>query len=85
MECELFKDYEEPEYVLVMGKVLRLEVADEVLSDDGGMDIHKAKPLMMTGNSKGMHFCTLKDIDVFEPFSAMFLNGSDPLVKKYSD
>jgi flavin reductase (DIM6/NTAB) family NADH-FMN oxidoreductase RutF len=39
MECDLFKLYEETKYVLIMGKVLHLEVADEVLSSEGEMDI----------------------------------------------
>ena len=58
MECELFKEYVEDAYVLIMGKVVRLEVADHVLTEDGDLDIEKAKPLMMTGSKKGMHFCT---------------------------
>jgi flavin reductase (DIM6/NTAB) family NADH-FMN oxidoreductase RutF len=85
MECELFKTYEEPNYVLVMGKVLRLEVADEVLNPDGGLDVHKDRPLMMTGSKKCMHFCTLTDIRAFEPFGAMFPDGGDPLAEKYAD
>lgn len=85
MECELFKLYEEPNYILIMGKVLRLEVADEALNTDGTLDISKARPLMMTGSKKGMHFCTLSDNMAFEPFGAMFPNGQDPLAKKYSD
>jgi hypothetical protein len=68
-----------------MGKVVRLEVADEVLTDDGDLDAAKARPLMMTGSRKGMHFCTVKDLDRFEPFSAMFPDGPDPLGKKYQE
>jgi len=83
MECELFKIYEEPNYVLVMGKVLRLEVADAVVNAEGGLEIELAQPLMMTGSKKGMHFCTLKDTGAFEPFCAMFPDGGDPLSKKY--
>lgn len=85
MECELFKEYEEDNYVLIMGKVLRLEVADEVLNDDGSLDTRKAKPLMMTGSKKGMNFCTVTEIDKFEPFAAMFPDGKDPLAGKYED
>jgi len=84
MECELFKEYVEEAYVLIMGKVVRLEVADNVLTDDGDLDIEKAKPLMMTGSKKGMHFCTLKETGDFEPFGAMFQNGKDPLASKYT-
>ncbi|MBF0377499.1 MAG: flavin reductase family protein [Desulfamplus sp.] len=83
MECELFKIYEESDYVLVMGKVLRLEVDDMYLTSDKTLDIQKAKPLMMIGSKKGMHFCTTSDIDIFEPFGAMFSNGKDPMAAKY--
>jgi len=85
MECELFKLYEEAQYILIMGKVIRLEMADEVLTDDGDLDAAKARPLMMTGSRKGMHFCTVKDLERFEPFSAMFPDGRDPLGKKYQE
>ena len=81
MECELFKEYTEPNYILVVGKVLRLEVADDVLSPDGGLNVHKARPLMMTGSRKGMHFCTLADIGHYEPLGAMFPDGEDPITK----
>jgi len=83
MECELFKIYEEPDYILVMGKVLRLEVDDSYLTSDGDLDSSKANPLMMIGSKKGMHFCTIKDIEKFEPFGAMFPNGKDPIAAKY--
>lgn len=83
MECELFKLYEEPQYTLIMGRVLRLEVADAMLTDSGDLDVAKARPLMMTGTRKGMNFSTITDIDAFEPFSAMFPSGKDPLAKIY--
>jgi flavin reductase (DIM6/NTAB) family NADH-FMN oxidoreductase RutF len=83
MECELFKEYEETDYVLIMGKVLRLEVDDKYLTSDGTLDIQKANPLMMIGSRKGMHFCTAADTGRFEPFGAMFPNGKDPMAAKY--
>jgi len=83
MECELFKTYEESKYVLIMGKVLRLEVADDVLTPEGDLDVAKARPLMMTGSRKGMNFCTISDINRFEPFGAMFPGRKDLLEKKY--
>lgn len=85
MECELVKLYEERQYVLVMGKVVRLEVADRVLTADGELDVAKARPLMMAGTRKGMQFCTVTDIDHFEPFGAMFPDGKDPMEKLYQD
>ncbi|HAA05321.1 MAG TPA: flavin reductase family protein [Syntrophobacteraceae bacterium] len=85
MECTLHKEYEEPNYILVVGKVLRLEVADEVLTADGTLDVDKAKPLMMVGGKHGMRYCTIMDVDRFEPFGAMFPNGRDPLEKMYSE
>jgi len=78
IECELVKEFEEDRYVLIVGRVLRLEVADGMLKPDGSLDIEKARPLLMTGSKKGMHFCTLKDLGVSEPFSAMFPDGKDP-------
>lgn len=83
MECKLDKTFEEPDYVLIMGRVVHLEVADAVLTSDGVLNIEKARPLMMTGGDKGMNFCTVTGIDQFEPFSAMFPNGRDPLDQKY--
>ena len=82
MECELYKLYEEPQYVIIMGKVLCLEVSDSVLTADGELDIAKAAPLMMFGNRKGMQFCSVFETGSFEPFSAMFQNGKDPLHEK---
>lgn len=83
MECKLYKEYIEPDYILIMGKVLRLEVADEVLTSDGNLDIQKARPLMMTGSRGGMHFSTVIDIDHYESFGAMFPDGKDPLKQAY--
>ncbi len=83
MECELFKEYEEPDYALIVGKVLRLEVDEHCLTVDGTLDIQKAKPLMMIGSKKGMHFCTTADTGHFESFGAMFPNGRDPMASKY--
>ena len=84
MECALYKEYEEPDYILIVGKVMHLEVADDVLTSDGAMDIKKARPLMMTGSRKGMHYCTLSDTGEFDPFGAMFPDNKDPLSKKYT-
>ncbi len=85
MECERVKEFEEDRYVLIVGKVLRLEVSDDVLKPDGSLDIEKARPLLITGSKKGMHFCTLQDLGVSEAFSAMFPDGKDPFEKKYKE
>ena len=85
MECELFKLYEESQYILVMGKVIRFEVADAMLTEEGDLDVSKARPLMMTGTRKGMNFCTVTDIGAFEPFAAMFPDGKDPLSGIYRE
>jgi hypothetical protein len=63
--------------------VVRLEVADAMLTDSGDLDVSKARPLMMTGTRKGMNFSTITDINAFEPFSAMFPSGKDPLANTY--
>ena len=85
MECELFKLYEESSYILIMGKVVHLEVADEVYGEDGLCNVSKARPLMMMGADNGMHFCTVEEIGKFEPFGAMFPKGNDPLAKMYKE
>ena len=85
MECRLHKLFEEEKYTLIVGQVVRLEISDDVLAPDGSLDLEKARPLMMTGLRKGMSFCTLQDMDNFEPYSAMFEDGKDPLAKKYED
>ncbi len=85
LECRLHKLFEEEKYNLIVGQVVRLEISDEVLGPDGSLDVEKARPLMMTGLRKGMNFCTLQDINTFEPYSAMFDNGQDPFAKKYED
>jgi flavin reductase (DIM6/NTAB) family NADH-FMN oxidoreductase RutF len=85
MECRLYKEYLEPHYVLIMGQVVHLEVADEVYLPDGSLDLEKARPLMMTGSNRGMKYCTARGTDKFEPFGAMFANGKDPLAEKYRE
>ncbi len=81
MECTTEKLFEEPDYALIVGKVKHLETADDALTPEGALDLSTAQPLMMTGLRKGMHFCTLRDINRFEPFSAMFEDGRDPFDK----
>ena len=83
MECRLHKLYEEEDYVLVMGQVLRLEVDDAVLDEEGSLDNDKSRPLMMTGSKKGMRYGTIKDINQMDPFGAMFPDNVDPLKGKY--
>lgn len=83
MECQLYKEYVEPIYILIVGQVVRLEVADAVYLPDGSLDLAKAKPLMMAGSNKGMKYCTAVPTGGFEPFGAMFPNGKDPLAGKY--
>jgi flavin reductase (DIM6/NTAB) family NADH-FMN oxidoreductase RutF len=87
MECKLHNIYEEVyegfPYVLIFGKVVHLEVEDDVCNEDGLLDLNKTKPLMMIESDHEMHFCTVSDIGKFEPFGAMFKNGKDPLEWMY--
>jgi flavin reductase (DIM6/NTAB) family NADH-FMN oxidoreductase RutF len=85
MECRLYKEYAEPNYVLIMGQVVHLEVADAVYLPDGSLNLEKARPLMMTGSNHGMKYCSPVDMGRFEPFGAMFPDGVDPMAKKYTD
>ena len=83
MECRLHKLYEEESHVLILGRVVRLEADDRVTTPEGALDIVAARPLMMTGDNRGMHFCTPIDLDRSEPYGAMFPDGRDPLAGKY--
>lgn len=83
MECRLFREYAEPRFVLVVGQVLRLEVADGALGPEGFLDVEKAKPLMMMGAGKGMAYVTAKGLGVMDSFSAFFPDGTDPLKGLY--
>jgi len=85
MECQLYKEYVESTYILIVGQVVHLEVADAVYLPDGSLDLDKAKPLMMAGSNKGMKYCTAVPTGGFEPFGAMFPNGKDPLALKYGE
>jgi flavin reductase (DIM6/NTAB) family NADH-FMN oxidoreductase RutF len=88
MECKLHSMHEETydgfPYLLILGKVVHLEVDDDIYNpEDGSWDVEKAKPLMMTESNQGMHFCTVNDIGKFEPYGAMFEDGKDPLSWMY--
>jgi flavin reductase (DIM6/NTAB) family NADH-FMN oxidoreductase RutF len=85
MECRLYKAYVEPRYVLIVGQVVHLEVADAACLPDGSLNLEQAKPLMMTGSNKGMNYCTAVKTGGFEPFGAMFPDGKDPLAAKYAE
>jgi flavin reductase (DIM6/NTAB) family NADH-FMN oxidoreductase RutF len=85
MECRLYKEYVEPQYVLLMGQVVHLEVADAVYLPDGSLDLEKARPLMMTGSNHVMKYCTAVSIGRFDPFGAMFPDSQDPLAAKYAE
>ena len=63
-----------------------LEIKDSIYNkENGSWNVEEAKPLMMIGSDKGMHFCTVNDIGKFEPFGAMFKSGKDPLGKMYKN
>lgn len=88
MECKLHNIYEDEyegfPYLLILGKVVHLEVNDDIYNpEDGSWDIEKANPLMMVESDRGMHFCTVSDINKFEPYGAMFPDGKDPLAWMY--
>jgi flavin reductase (DIM6/NTAB) family NADH-FMN oxidoreductase RutF len=83
MECTLHKEYSEPNYVLVVGLVQRLEVSDAVLKPDGSLDVSIARPLMMIGGLKEMNYCTVVETGKADPYGAMFPDGKDPLAHLY--
>lgn len=91
MECKLTKVYHDKDpigipYLLIIGEVVHLEVDEDCLDKEYGvLDLEKVKPLMMLESDKGMHFCTIEDLDKFETFGAMFPDGKDPLEWMYQD
>lgn len=90
MECKLHRIYEdtymEVPYLLIVGKVVHLEVDDRIYNrNDGSWDTEAARPLMMVESDRGMHFCTVTDLEYFEPYGAMFPDGKDPLSWMYKE
>jgi flavin reductase (DIM6/NTAB) family NADH-FMN oxidoreductase RutF len=85
MECKLDKMFEETQYMLLMGKVVHLEVVDDIYRPDGSWDLEKAKPLMMAGSDTAMRYCTVTDTGKSDPFGAMFPDGKDPMAKMYEE
>ncbi len=85
LECTMHKEYAESNYVLVVGQVERLEVSDMCLKSDGSLDISKARPLVMFGSKKEMHYCTVAELGKTDPYAAMFPDGKDPLANLYDE
>lgn len=85
MECTLDKLFEEPRYVLIMGKVVHLEIDDAVYRPDGSWDLGMARPLFMTGSNTSMNYCTVTDTGKSDSFSAMFADRKDPMEKMYRE
>jgi flavin reductase (DIM6/NTAB) family NADH-FMN oxidoreductase RutF len=85
MECTLDKLFEEPRYILIMGKVVHLEIDDAVYCPDGSLDVERAKPLFMTGSNAAMHYCTVTDTGRSDSFGAMFPDRKDPLERMYRE
>lgn len=89
MECKLTKIYKDKDpigipYLLIIGEVVHLEVDDDCLDEEYGvLDLNKVKPLMILESDKGMHFCTIEDLNKFETFGAMFSDGKDSLEWMY--
>jgi len=85
MECTLDKLFEEPKYILIMGKVVHLEIDDAVYRPDGSWDTGIARPLFMTGSNAAMNYCTVTDIGKSDSFGSMFADRKDPLEKMYRE
>jgi len=85
MECTLDKLFEEPKYVLIMGKVVHLEIDDAVYRRDGSWDTGIARPLFMTGSNAAMNYCTVTDIGKSDSFGSMFADRKDPLEGMYRE
>lgn len=85
MECTLDKLFEEPKYILIMGKVVHLEIDDAIYRPDGSWDVDAARPLFMTGSNNAMHYCTVTGTGKSDAFGAMFPDRKDPLGKMYRE
>ena len=85
IECSLFRQYVEKEYVLVIGRVKHLELDERFMDEDQGLDPARAEPLMVLLNQSGMRFVTVRDTARFEPYGAMFPEGRDPLAEQYEE
>jgi len=82
LECRLHRQYVEKSYVLVVGQVLRLEVRDDLVNQQGGLDLAKAQPLLASLDREGVRWATARDLGKGEPYGAMFPNGQDPLAAR---
>jgi len=81
LECRLAKQYVEKSYVLVVGQVLRMEVAEGMVNQRGGLDLQRARPLLASLDREGVHWATAVDLGKGEPYGAMFPGGQDPLAQ----
>lgn len=79
LECGLVKQYVEKSYVLVVGRVLRMEVAEGMVNQRGGLDLERARPLLASLDKQGMRWATAVDLGQGAPYGAMFPSGQDPL------
>lgn len=85
LECRLSKQYVEKSYVLVVGRVLRMEMESSVVNERGGLDLGKARPLLASLDHEGVRWATATDLGKGEPYGAMFPGGRDPLALRRSE
>ncbi|QYZ78556.1 flavin reductase family protein [Methanofollis formosanus] len=72
MECTLVEEICRDKYVLVIGKVERLEVDDRFFTVDGEMDPSIAKPLCMLCGKSGMRFTCPGGDGEYRSYAEMF-------------
>ncbi len=74
MECklqEIITGEEKMPYHLIVGRVVNLEVRDDVYNN-GALNLEAARPMMMLETSNGIHLCQVKDAGKFKTFSELF-------------
>lgn len=72
MECTLVEEICRENYVLVIGKVERLEVDDRFFTPDGEMDPAVAQPLCMLCGKSGMRFTYPAEGGEYRAYAEMF-------------
>jgi len=72
MECSLAEEICREKYVLVIGKVERLEVDDRFFNSDGEMDPEAARPMCMLCGRSGMRFTHPAAGGEYREYSEMF-------------
>ncbi len=76
-ECTLVEEILREKFSLVIGKVVNLEVDEDLFDEEGKMDFERAKPLSCILGSRGLTFTCPRDTGKSANYSEMFLGGKE--------